>query len=95
MESILEPTVPAQDGGKCGGERVLTLPTSETRRYSMLQIEKMLKDKDCKPGTETMVLIKDGTLSIRIAQRRKDLRDMIKNSDSISIDFSISDQDFQ
>jgi hypothetical protein len=55
----------------------------------------MLKDKDYKPGTETMVLIKDGTLSIRIAQRRKDLRDMIKNSDSISIDFSTSDQDFQ
>jgi len=54
-----------------------------------------LKDKDCKPGTETMDLIKDGTLSIRIKQRRKELRDMIENTDSISTDSSTSDQDSQ
>ena len=61
----------------------------------MFQMLRILKDKESVPGTETMELIRDGTLSIRIAIRRKDLRDMIKNSDSISIDFSTSDQDFQ
>jgi hypothetical protein len=54
----------------------------------------MLKDKKLLLIQEPMDGTRDGELSILINLSRKELRDMIKNTDSISIDFSTSDQDF-
>jgi hypothetical protein len=53
------------------------------------------KDKKLSSGENTMAGIKDGELSILIKQPRKLQRDLTVNTDSISIDSSISDQDSQ
>jgi hypothetical protein len=56
---------------------------------------KMLKDNKLLSGTDTMVLTKDGELSILTKHPKKDLLDMTENTDSISIEHSTSDQDSQ
>jgi hypothetical protein len=55
----------------------------------------MLKDNKLLPGRNTTEPTRDGELSMLIQQRKKEQVDMIKNMDSISIDHSTSDQDFQ
>jgi hypothetical protein len=57
----------------------------------------MLKDNKLLSGEDTMAGIKDGELPILMVKitRRKLLRDMIENTDSISTEHSTSDQDFQ
>jgi hypothetical protein len=55
----------------------------------------MKKDKRSFARLRTMAGTRDGELSILINLSRKELRDMIKNTDSTSIEHSSSDQDFQ
>jgi hypothetical protein len=57
----------------------------------------MLKDNKLLSGEDTMAGTKDGELPILMVKitRRKLLRDMIENTDSISTEHSTSDQDFQ
>jgi len=57
--------------------------------------EKMKKVDKSSSGIDTMELIRDGRLSILTKLMQLLQRDSMKNSDSISIDHSISGQDSQ
>jgi hypothetical protein len=57
--------------------------------------ERMLKDNKLLSGRDIMAGTKDGQLSTQTNQPRRELLDMIKNTDSISTEHSTSDLDFQ
>jgi hypothetical protein len=84
-----------QNGGKSGGEEDNTSLTSRTIRHLMSSKERMLKDKRSLLGKNTMDLTRDGELCMLTQQRKKEQADGIKNTDSISIDHSTSDQECQ
>jgi hypothetical protein len=61
----------------------------------MFSKERILKDKRLSSGRDTMVLTKDGELSTLTRQPRREDLDSTENTDSISTEHSILDQDFQ
>jgi hypothetical protein len=83
------------NGGKLSSTLVNTSSIQTTRRHLMFSKERILKDKKSLSGRDIMVLTKDGELSTLINLSRKELLDLTKNSDSISIEHSTSDQDSQ
>jgi hypothetical protein len=90
MSQELTPT-----GGGSSGEEVKTLLTSTTRRLLMSIKRRILKDKRLLFTEDTMAGIRDGELSILTNQPRRELLVWTMNMDSISIDHSSSDPDFQ
>jgi hypothetical protein len=69
--------------------RTTNSSTGKPARSSMLQEERMKKDKPFKSGVTMELQLKDGELSILTRQRAHKLRDSTRNSDSISTDHSI------
>jgi proline dehydrogenase len=85
-----------QFGGKSSNTLVeLTSSISRTRRYLMLQVEKMLKVKRLLSMVDTTDLTKDGELTMLTEQEKKELRVFTTAGDSISTESSTSDQDSQ
>ena len=72
-----------------------TSSTGLTENALMSQVERMLKDKQLSFGTDIMELTRDGKSSILTRPKRYQDQDLMKSSDSIEIDHSISDPDFQ
>jgi hypothetical protein len=85
------------NGGNSSGEEVNTSSMSETTRQLKFTKTRMLKDNKLLSVQRPMDGTKDGELSILIIRttERKELQDLTENMDSISIDSSTSDQDFQ
>jgi len=83
------------DGGKSSHMKMSTSSTGRARNALMLQETRTLKELQFKYGTDTTVTIKDGKFSILTKQRRLQLKDSVKNTDSISTDHSTLSQDFQ
>lgn len=79
---------PTADGGNSSNLMESTSRTSRTTSASMLQEEKMLKDKMFKYGRDTMVLTRDGQFSIRMTKRRK-LKDWTRTLVSRSMNHSL------
>lgn len=86
---------PTHNGGRSSNTEVTNSSMSKTRRYLMLKEPKMRKHNQLLSTRATLVRIKDGTSFILIKQRRFQPKATMKNSDSISIDHSISDQECQ
>jgi hypothetical protein len=85
-----------QFGGKSSNTLVeSTSSISRTRRFLMLQVEKMLKVKRLLSMVDITDLTKDGELSMLTKQEKKELRVFTTAGDSISTESSISDQDSQ
>jgi hypothetical protein len=82
-------------GGKSSGEEVKTSSTSTTRRLLMFTKTRILKDKRLLYGRDTTAGTRDGELSILTKQPRREHLEWTVNMDSISIDHSSSDPDFQ
>jgi hypothetical protein len=82
-------------GGRSGGDVDNTSLTSRTIRQLMSIKEKILKDNKSLLGRNIMDLTRDGELSMLTNIPRLEQVDMTENMDSISIEHSTSDQDFQ
>ena len=81
-------------GGRSSSITESTSSIEQTRSQLKFSKTRMLKDKKLLLIQEPMDGTRDGELSILINLSRKEHLDMIKNMDSTSTDFSISDQDF-
>jgi phage-related protein len=86
---------PTQDGSRSSNTLVNNSLTSKMEKHLMFQEQKILKGKLLSFTDLTTRSIKDGELSILISQKRNQLKDLTKTSDSISIDHSTLSQDFQ
>jgi hypothetical protein len=89
MSQELTPT-----GGRSSGEEVKTSSISITKRLLMSTKTRILKVKRLLSGRDIMAGTRDGESCILTNQRRKDRVDLTENTDCISTDHSISDQDF-
>jgi hypothetical protein len=72
-----------------------TLSMSETERYLMYQVAKMLKDKLLLPITFIKVPTRDGRSFILTKWTNNQPQDLTRNSDYTSVDHSILSQDYQ
>ena len=72
-----------------------TSSTGPTERHLMSPVERIVKDKQLLSMENTPEPIRDGMFSILTRPRRFQERDLTQNSDSIEIDHSTLDQDFQ
>jgi hypothetical protein len=70
-------------------------PTGRTRRFSMSQVERMLKDKPQLSTRNTEEPTRDGRLCILTKIRETKPRDLTRTSVSIAINHSTSSQDSQ
>jgi hypothetical protein len=82
-------------GGRSSSMKVNNSSTGQTAKYLMSQEEKILKDKPFGSGRIMVEPTRNGRSSILTKQRRSQLKDSTKNSDSTSTDHSTSDQDSQ
>jgi hypothetical protein len=85
---------PTQDGGRYGSivdNTSLTL-LRQTKLLMSIKV-KMLKDKKLSSGRDTTVPIRDGELSIKTSIPSSEVKVTARNSDSISEDHSILDQE--
>ena len=81
-------------GGRSSSIEVNTSSMVQTREQFKFTKTRILKDKRSFAQLRIMAGTRDGELSILIKLPRRELRAMIENTDSISIDSSTSDQDF-
>jgi hypothetical protein len=84
-----------QIGGRSSSikENTLSMVQNPTNQFKFTKT-RILKDKRSFAQLRIMAGTRDGELSILIKLPRRELRAMIENTDSTSIDFSTSDQDF-
>jgi hypothetical protein len=82
-------------GGRSSGEEENTSLTFIIRRLLMFTKTRIEKDKRSSSGRDIMAGTKDGELSILTNLSKKELPEWTVNMDSISIDHSSSDPDFQ
>ena len=85
---------PTPTGGRSSSIKENTSSMLQTREHLKFSKTRMLKDKNVLSIQEPTAGTRDGELSILIKLARKELRVMIENTDSTSIDSSTSDQDF-
>jgi hypothetical protein len=83
-----------QDGGKYSSMRTTNSSTGTTTKPLTLKMVRTKKETQFKCGATMEAKPKSGTLFILIKQRDLKLRDLTKNSDSMSIDHSTSSPNF-
>jgi hypothetical protein len=87
---------PTHNGSRSSSIKTTNSSTPErTKRFSMSQVERMLKLNQLLFGRIMVERTRNGTSSILIKLLRRILRDLIKNTDSKSTDHSTSDQECQ
>jgi hypothetical protein len=69
--------------------------TFRTTRSSMLKETEIQKEMMFLSGRDMEVQTKDGALPMLIEPEKKELRDLTETTDSILVESSTSDQDFQ
>ena len=91
----LESTALTPNGGNSSSMKENTSSIGRTEKLLMSQEERILKANVLLFTTNIMVPIRDGMSSILTKPIRFQERDLMKNLDSIEIDHSTLDQDFQ
>ena len=90
-----KPITPIQIGNNSGDTRIINSEMSRTTSDLRFIKTKMLKDKSFGQDQEPTVETRNGPLSTLIQSRADAPRDLIINSDSISIDHSSLCLDYQ
>jgi len=86
---------PIQDGSKSSSMKITNSSIQPTTKLFQLMERMILKDKELLLTEIKRELIKDGKLSILTKPNQLELKDSIKNLDSISTGLSTLDQDSQ